>query len=171
MTTLPPERSGEQPAQPSEPVQPAASQQPYMDAQQYGQAPPGASQQPQPAPQYQMQPVDPAANTITLNYWLSAFFAWIPALIFWVLEKDKGNQRALAFHVSNLNFSLVRTGVGIAITILTFIPYIGWLMSLVLWLVSVALFVVHIMAAVKATDEYKKGGNPDPFMFNYPLIK
>src|SRR5690606_29848618 len=98
MTTLPPEpNEGHQPAAPTPPAAP--------------QPPAGGHQQP-PAGGYQQQPVggaavDPAVNTITLNYWLSVFFAWLPALIFWMIEKDKGNARATAFHVSNFNFSLL----------------------------------------------------------------
>lgn len=65
MTTLPPE--GEQPEVPQvAPAEPAT---------------PGA-------------PVDSALSNLTLNYWLSVFFTWLPALIFWLIEKDKGNQRA-----------------------------------------------------------------------------
>lgn len=172
MTTLPPESSGEQPVQPQQP------------APEYQAPPAGGYQQPapgyqQPAPGYQQpapgyqQPAaagDPA-GTITLNYWLSVFFTWIPALIFWIIEKDKGNQRATEFHVSNFNFSLLRTGVGLAGWILGMIPYIGWLLGTVLWLGSVVLFVFHIMAAVKATENYRNGGSSDPFIFNLPLVK
>ena len=110
-------------------------------------------------------------SNITLNYWLSVFFSWIPALIFWLIEKDKGNQRATAFHVANLNFSLLRVGVGIAAWILAMIPYIGWLFAIILWLGMLVLFVFHIMAAVKAADEYRNGGKTDPFIFNIPMVK
>lgn len=108
---------------------------------------------------------------ITLNYWLSVFFTWLPALIFWLIEKDKGNARATAFHVSNLNFSLVRTGVVVVGWIIGMIPYIGWLLAILIWLASVVLFVFHIIAAVKATESYKSGGSTDPFIFNIPMVK
>ena len=142
-------------------------------APQYG-APPAGGYQPPPAGGYQQPPAAPAdaaLSNITLNYWLSAFFAWIPALIFWVIEKDKGNHRATAFHVSNLNFSLLRTAAGIGISILSFIPYIGWLLAALLWIGSIVLFVFHIMAAVKAAENYKNGGSTDPFIFNVQMIK
>lgn len=164
MTTLPPEDSGAQGAeQPAQPEQP-----------QYQAPPAGAYQQPQAeqpgAPQYQPAPADPLGN-IQLNYWLSVFFAWIPALIFWIIEKDKGDRRAVAFHVSNLNFSLVRTIVGVAISVLGFIPYIGWLLAMLLWLASIVLFVFHIIAAAKVADAYRNGGSTDPFIFNVPMVK
>jgi uncharacterized membrane protein len=167
MTTLPPESNGDQPVQPEQPAQPVQPETP-----QYQAPPAGGYQQPAPGYQQPAQPAgDPAASTITLNYWLSVFFAWIPALIFWIIEKDKGNQRATAFHVANLNFSLLRTAVGIGISILGFIPYIGWLLAVVLWIGSIVLFVFHIMAAVKASQDYTNGGKTDPFIFNIPLIK
>ncbi len=159
MTTLPPESNGEQPVQPQQP------------APEYQAPPAGAYQQPPAGGYQQPAPAGDPAGTITLNYWLSVFFTWIPALIFWIIEKDKGNQRATEFHVSNFNFSLLRTGVGLAGWILGMIPYIGWLLGIVLWLGSIVLFVFHIMAAVKATENYRNGGSSDPFIFNLPLIK
>ncbi len=168
---MPPEPTREQPEQPQQPAQfeqptaPAAPEAPA--APQYTAPPAGGYQQPAPA----AAPADSALSNITLNYWLSVFFAWIPALIFWIIEKDKGNQRATAFHVANLNFSLLRTAVGVAIGIIGLIPYIGWIIAILLWLASILLFVFHIMAAAKAAENYKNGGSTDPFIFNYPLIK
>lgn len=174
MTTLPPEENNGADTPATPPTPPAAPQ--YEAPQAPPQAPPHYE-----APQYQApQPpaggyaapgADPAVSSLQLNYWLSVFFAWIPALIFWVIEKDKGNQRATAFHVANFNFSLLRTGVGIGISIFSFIPYIGWLIALVLWIGSIVLFVFHIMAAAKVTNEYRSNGSTDPFVFNIPLIK
>lgn len=167
MTTLPPEdnNGAETPQQPAQPAQPAPEPQ---AAPQY-QAPPAGGYQ-QPAPGYQ-QPAaggaDPVSN-IQLNYWLSVFFAWLPALIFWIIEKDKGNQRATAFHVSNLNFSLLRTAFSIVGWVLIVIPYIG---LLIYWAAWVVLFVFHIMAAAKAANEYRNGGSTDPFIFNIPMVK
>ena len=191
MTTLPPEENngqaadqhaaGEAAAQPT-PAQPeaAAPEQPAAPvpppaAPQYQAPPSGAYQQPQQPQQGYQQPqatataTDPA-NTITLNYWLSVFFTWLPALIFWMIEKDKGNQRANEFHVANLNFSLIRTGVVVVGWIIGMIPYIGWILGLLIWVASVVLFVFHIMAAAKAPDAYRKGGHPE-FVFNFPIIK
>lgn len=184
MTTLPPEGqdgqdTGGQPtsdAPPAAPTPPAAPQQPAAAPQQpQYQAPPAGAQTPpaggyqQPQQGYAQPAADPVSN-ITLNYWLSVFFTWIPALIFFLIEKDKGNQQAYAFHRDNLNFSLLRVGVVVATYILMIIPYIGWLLAIVLWLGSLVLFVFHIIAAVKAPDAYRRGGQPE-FIFNIPLVK
>lgn len=150
--------------QPQQPT-PPQYQQPFQQQPGGGQVPPGGYQQ-----QYAQQPVGDPAGTITLNYWLSVFFTWIPALIFFLVEKDKGNRLANDYHRENLNFALLRTGVVVATYILAMIPYIGWLFALVLWIGSVVLFVFHIMAAAKATDAFRRGAQP-PFNFNIPLIK
>ncbi|MBP1326893.1 putative membrane protein [Leucobacter exalbidus] len=145
--------------------QPAAPQQPQYQQPGGGQVPPGGYQQP-----YAQQPTADPLSNITLNYWLSVFFTWIPALIFFLIEKDKGNRQALDYHRENLNFSLLRTGVVIASYILGAIPAIGWLFVVLLWIGSVVLFVFHIMAAAKTPEAYRRGQKP-PFIFNIPLIK
>ena len=192
MTTLPPEgqegqETGGQPtsdAPPAAPTPPAAPQPPAAAPQQPqyqappqqpqyqtpppGQVPPaGGYQQPQPG--YAQPAADPVSN-ITLNYWLSVFFTWLPALIFFLIEKDKGNPQAYAFHRDNLNFSLLRTIAYVAIVVVGWIPYIGWLIAILLWLAQIVLFIFHIMAAVKAPDAYRRGGQPE-FVFNVPIVK
>lgn len=126
----------------------------------------------QPQGQYQ-QPAaaapDQLATNVTLNYWLSVFFAWIPALIFFFIDRGKSPQSDL-FHRENLNFSLVRTALGLVITFFGWIPYIGWLLALVGWLGSIVLFVFHLIAAINASERYKKGEAPG-FIFNIPFIK
>lgn len=149
--------------QPQQPQQPPQFQQQPPQAPQYqqpagGQVPPGGYQQ-----QYAQQPVADPVSNITLNYWLSVFFSWIPALIFFLIEKDKGNRQAYEFHRDNLNFSLLRVIVGLV----WIIPYIGWIVGAIGGLV---LFVFHIMAAAKAAEAYRTGQKP-PFVFNIPLIK
>ena len=88
-------------------------------------------------------PAQPAANpeqgytTLTLNYWLSVFFSWIPALIFYFVEKGK-NSVIDEHNRVNLNFQLVRTIVGVAAaiipTVLGWIPFIGWFLALIVGL-------------------------------------
>lgn len=175
----------QQPAAPQQPQYqapqpPQAPQQPQYQAPQPpqapqyqqpagGQVPPGGYQQ-----QYAQQPVADPVSNITLNYWLSVFFTWIPALIFFIIEKDKGNRQAYDYHRDNLNFSLLRVGAGILSYILglmfLFIPYLGAFLSIVLWAATVVLFVFHIMAAAKAPEAFRRGEKP-PFIFNIPLIK
>lgn len=138
--------------------------------------PPAASDVPPvapvPAPGYAAVPApgttESAPTTIRLNYWLSVFFGWLPAVIFWAIEKDKGDARATAFHVSNLNFSLLRLGITLASYIVLLIPVLGWLVFAV---ANIGAFVLHILAAVKAPEDYRNGGTTDPFMFNIQLIK
>lgn len=109
---------------------------------------------------------DPAAN-LSLNYWLSAFFAWIPALIFFIVDKDKGDQRLHALNASNLNFALLRTGVMIVGWIIMGIPVLGWILAVA---ANITGFVLHVMAASKVKEAYA-AGQSDPFKFNIPLVK
>ena len=164
----------QQPAAPQQPQfqQPAAPQQPQApqyqapqapQAPQYqqpggGQVPPGGYQQ-----QYAQQPVADPVSNITLNYWLSVFFTWLPALIFFLIEKDKGNRQAYDYHRDNLNFSILRVIVGFV----AIIPYIGWAIAV---LGGIVLFVFHLIAAAKAAEAFRTGQKP-PFIFNIPLIK
>ena len=163
----------QQPAQPQYQTPPPAAQVPPAGGYQappaggYQTPPPGAGQVP---PQGYAQPATDPASTITLNYWLSVFFTWIPALIFYIIEKDKGNAQAYAYHRDNLNFSLLRVMVVVATYILMLIPYVGWILGAILWIGSVVLFVFHIIAAVKAPDAYRRGEQPG-FIFNIPLVK
>nr|WP_237465035.1 DUF4870 domain-containing protein [Leucobacter luti] len=105
-----------------------------------------------------------------MNYWLSVFFTWIPALIFFLIEKDKGNQQAYAYHRDNLNFSLLRVGVVIATWILGAIPFLGGFLAVILGIGSLVLFIFHIIAAAKAPENYRRGEQPG-FIFNIPLVK
>lgn len=153
-------------AAPQQPVQPPQYTAPPA-AGQYQAPPPGGAQQP---PLGYQQPIADPVSNISLNYWLSVFFTWIPALIFFLVEKDKGNPQSFAFHRENLNFSLLRVGVVIAGWILGMVPGIGGFLGLILWLGSVTLFVFHIIAAAKAPENYRRGQQPG-FIFNIPLIK
>jgi len=196
MTTLPPDHNGSQPEQPEQPEQPAtpatppqadspaqpetpsAPQQPA--APQY-QAPPAGGYQAPPAGGYQQPGYAPAPATnpvgnLQLNYWLSVFFTWIPALIFFLVDKDKGDARLRQLHAANLNFTLLRIFAIIAAwilaVILVFIPYIGGLLSVLLYLVAtIGGFVLHIMGAVKVQQAYQTGQPVDPFVFNLPMVK
>ena len=196
MSTLPPEENGEQPLggeptsdasteAPSAPEAPAAPQQPVPPQQPQYEAPPQQPQYKAPPqqPQYQQPPagyaqpgyaqpaaVNPVGN-LQLNYWLSVFFVWIPALIFFLVDKDKGNGRLRQLHVANLNFSLLRTIVYVATFVLMVIPYIGWLIALLLWIGQIVLFVFHIIAAAKVAQAYQNGQPADPFILNLPMVK
>lgn len=164
----------EQPAfgapHPQQPQQPGygAPQQPGYGQQGYG-APqqPGYPQQGYAQPGYQQAPAADPASNLTLNYWLSVFFIWLPALIFFLIEKDRANPQVRALHAANLNFSLLRTGFYLVGWVLAFIPILG---ALVYWAGIITLFVFHIIAATKVTNAYR-AGQGDPFIFNIPLVK
>ena len=162
-----------QPQQPyQQPQQPQQPQQAYPQPPQYGapgQTPPPPGGYQQPPAGYAQPAADPASNVV-LNYWLSVFFSWIPALIFYLVDKDKGDQRVYAYQRDNLNFSLLRLGVGIATWILGLIPYIGLIFGFLLGIGSLVLFIFHIIAAVKASEGFRRGERPG-FIFNVPLVK
>ena len=157
--------------QPQQPQQPQPGYQQPQQPPHYGAPgqtpPPGGYQQP-PAG-YGQPAADPATNVV-LNYWLSVFFSWIPALIFYLIDKDKGDQRVYAYQRDNLNFSLLRVGVGVVTWILALIPYIGFIFGFLLGIGSLVLFIFHIIAAVKASDGFRRGEQPG-FIFNIPLVK
>lgn len=191
----------EQPAQPAAPqpvqpeqvagaVPPPAPEQPQYTAppaQGYQAPPAGAYQAPpagayqQPAPggyqqpgAYQQPAANPASN-LQINYWLSVFFTWVPALIFFLIDKDKGDARVRQLDAANLNFSLLRAFAVIAAYIvsfiLMFIPYIGFIGGLLVFVAWAGGLVLHILAAVKADEAYRTGQPVDPFLFNLPMVK
>ncbi|GAA4366455.1 DUF4870 domain-containing protein [Paeniglutamicibacter cryotolerans] len=162
-----------EPAAPVNPLYPPQGQQGYppqqYPPQSYPQQYPPQGQQGYPQqylPQGQ-QPYSPqashhaAAGTVQLNFWLSVFFSWIPALIFYVTEKGK-NQLADEYHRQNLNFSLVRVICAGGM----FIPYLGFLF----FLAGLVLFVFHIMAASSAQADFNRGQLPR-FVFNLNLVR
>jgi uncharacterized Tic20 family protein len=110
-----------------------------------------------------------AFTMVTLNYWLSVFFIWVPALIFFLVEKGK-NSTIDAHNRANLNFQILRTIVLVAGSILGAIPYLGWLFGLVLWAASVVLFVFAIIAAVKGPEE-ARAGREYKYPFNVEFVK
>lgn len=178
---------------------PGGSQVPPQDPA-AAQTPPGVSQ-PAPDPQYQQQPgpgqqgagyaaapggmpqgqpgafnPQQAFSNLQLNYWLSAFFGWLPALIFYVVDKAK--QPVLDSHLkNNLNFQILRTAAGLGAYLfifLSFIPEIGWVFSLIgslaFFAIGIGGLVLTIMAAVKAPEEYRAGRTYD-YPVNFPLVK
>ena len=89
----------------------------------------------------------------------------------WVYNIEKGKDPlADQYHRENLNFTLVRAIPMVATWIIGFIPYIGWILGILLWIVSIVLFVFHLMAAIKATENFKKG-IPSKFIFNIDFVK
>lgn len=148
------------PAAPQGAPQPPPSSHPQQGGAQY-QAPPPPP--PHGAPQGAPQDL---SNTVVLNYWLSVFFAWLPALIFYFTEKGK-SPLSDQYHRENLNFSLIRTGAMIIAMFVAWIPILGQIIWLVAWLGGL---ILHLLVAVKAKDRFLDGEAPG-FLFNIPLVK
>ena len=174
--TPPPYGAPQQPGY-AAPQQPgyAAPQQPYGAPQQPGYAAPqqpyGAPQQPgAAAPQgyYQQQGAPDPLPNLTASYWLSVFFFFVPALIFYLVESQRATPQVRALHAANLNFSLLRTGIwAFGGIVAWFIPVIG---PVLLFLANLAGFILHIIAATKVSQTYRAGGG-DPFVLNAPMVK
>ncbi|KAM9864273.1 hypothetical protein ACIFOC_02825 [Leucobacter aridicollis] len=164
-----PQYGAPQPPQYGAPQQPGyGAQSGYGAPQQPGY---GAPQQPgygQPHGYYQPQQgqPDPLPN-LTASYWLSVFFLFIPALIFYLIESPRATPQVRALHAANLNFSLLRSALFVLGWILTIVPILG---PMLLGLAHLAGFIFHIMAAAKLNDTYRRGGG-DPFLFNIPMVK
>ena len=109
---------------------------------------------------------DPLPN-LTASYWLSVFFLFIPALIFYLIESPRATPQVRALHAANLNFSLLRSALFVLGWILTIVPILG---PMLLGLAHLAGFIFHIMAAAKLNETYRSGGG-DPFLFNIPMVK
>lgn len=150
-------------------------QQPY-EQQQYGQQPPWDSSPQQPYqsgpnnggmppqphyggpmamspeshnPNYLAGPSEQGRTALQLDYWLSVFFSWIPALIFFLTERDK--NKLVDDHTKELlNFNITRIIVGATMVI----PVIGTILG---GIASLALFVVAILGAIKGPEEYANG--------------
>ncbi|MBO3663267.1 DUF4870 domain-containing protein [Microbacterium stercoris] len=110
-------------------------QAPAYGQQGYGQPGPG---QPQ-AYGYGAQ----TASNLQLNLWLSAFFVWLPALIFFLIEKDKVAPAYQAANAGNLNFNIVRTIAIFAATVLSGIPFLGGLLLVVVWAGGLVIGIIH----------------------------
>ena len=95
-----------------------------------------------------------AHSSLQLNYWLSAFFGWLPALIFYLVEKDRhplqnDHQREV------LNFQLT----SLIVTLAMIIPFIGWVVG---GIGAIVYFVLGILGAIKGPDAFRAG---QPYRF------
>jgi len=142
--TAPP--ASEAPVAPEAPVygQPAHGQPAY------GQQPPAYGQQ---APVYGQQPPaygapaygPPVTPNLTLNLWLSVFFYWLPALIFFLVEKDKVAPSYAAANAGNLNFQIVRTIAVVVASILMPIPFLGGLLFAAVMIAGLVVSIIHAL--------------------------
>ena len=142
-----------QPA-PAAPVPPAAAPAPGQPAPAYGQPAPAYGQPPQGAPApgygapagapYGGQPVygAPVQPNITINLWLSVFFGWIPALIFFLIEKGKVAPNYDRANAANLNFQIV-IAIGIVASYILSFVLIGLFTLPLVYLAQLIIGIIH----------------------------
>lgn len=124
-----------------------AQPQPGAPAPGYG-APAGGAYGAQPA--YAAAPVQP---NITINLWLSVFFGWIPALIFFLIEKGKVPANYERANAANLNFQIV-LAIGIVASYILSFVLIG---LFTLPLVYLAQLIIGIIHAVNVPNQLATG--------------
>jgi uncharacterized membrane protein len=99
-------------------------------------------------------PSDGGLSLLTLNLWLSVFFGWIPALIFFLTSRDNATPAVREAHTKNMNFVIIRLIFGVA----TAIPFIGWIVG---GIGSVVLFVFAIINAAQVPGQIRAGRRPE----------
>lgn len=122
----------------------------------YGQPPQGA-----PAPGYGAPGAPygqpgygaPVQPNIVLNLWLSVFFGWIPALIFFLIEKDKVAPNYQRANAANLNFQIV-IAIGVVASYILMFVFIGFI---TLPLVYLAQLIIGIIHAVNVPNQLAAG--------------
>lgn len=172
---VPPAPTAAPQSAPSAPVPPASAPAPGQPAPgqpapgygqpAYGQPAPGYGQPPQGAPApgygapagapYGAQPAygAPVQPNITINLWLSVFFGWIPALIFFLIEKDKVAPNYQRANAANLNFQIVLAIAYAACVVLSFVIIGAFLLPLV----SLAQLIIGIIHAINVPPQLAAG--------------
>ncbi|MFT4260705.1 DUF4870 domain-containing protein, partial [Microbacterium sp.] len=94
----------------------------------YGQPPQGAPAPGYGAPAgapYGAQPVygAPVQPNIVLNLWLSVFFGWIPALVFFLIEKGKVPANYERANAANLNYQIIVVIAYAAVGVLSIVTF------------------------------------------------
>ncbi len=133
----------------------------YGAAPQYGAPQYGAPQTPMGPAGYPLV-TQQELSDITLNLWLSVFFGWIPALIFYVIRRDTATPLARKAYADNLNFQLVCLIIYAASYILMFL-IIGML----------TIFVPFILAIINAATVpgQLRAGQPGKFLLAPNWVK
>ena len=113
-------------------------------------------------------------KTMGLISHLSALVT-IGPLIIWLINKDKPEKGFVTRHALealNLVITLwiVMIGLIIVSTVMAFIPILGWIVGIILWIAMMAVglgaFVLIVIAAIKAN-----GGEEYRYPFSLRLIK
>ena len=74
---------------------------------------------------------------------------WVTGIIFFILEKDNKDVR---FHA--MQSIIVFGAITVLIIIFSFIPFIGWIINILLYILSLILWIVLMMKAYKG-EKYK----------------
>ncbi|MFD5225139.1 DUF4870 domain-containing protein [Microbacterium sp. NPDC058342] len=94
-------------------------------------------------------------SNITVNLWLSVFFSWIPALIFYLTEKDKVSPAYHRANAKNLNYQLIVVIAYAATGVLTVVTF--GIASLLYILLPIAQLIIGIMHAVNVPNQLQSG--------------
>lgn len=81
---------------------------------------------------------------------IGGIFGFIIPLIMWVLKKDEFSDYTKTFLTDILNFEIVLLIICIA---LTFVPVIGWLANMGLWLFNL-IIMLRLLSASQEQKEY-----------------
>jgi len=85
--------------------------------------------------------------------WLTYLFVWVTGLIFLGVEKDDENIR---WHAANsLAVFGAATLAGVALSILSRIPFLGILFAIIGWIVGVVTFILWIVLMINAGNGTK----------------
>ncbi len=149
---------------------PGYGQQPPQGAPAYGQPAPGYGQQPpqggaygQPgygapaagAPYGQPGYGAPVQSNITLNLWLSVFFSWVPALIFFLIEKDKVAPNYQRANAANLNYQIIVVIAYAAVGVISVVTFgIG---AILYALLPIAQLIIGILHAINVPNQLAAG--------------
>lgn len=94
-------------------------------------------------------------SNITLNLWLSVFFGWIPALIFFLMEKDKVAPAYHRANAKNLNYQLIVVIAYAAVGVLTVVTF--GIAGLLYFLLPIGQLIIGIMHAINVPNQLAAG--------------
>ena len=163
------------PSAPPAAPQPQAPSQGQPGAPGYGQpgqpapgyAQPGPGYPPAGQPQYGQQPGYGAApgyygaaaplqqSNITANLWLSVFFSWVPALIFFLVEKDKVAPNYQRANAANLNYQIIVVIAYAAVGLLTIVTF--GIAAFLYALLPIAQLIIGIIHAINVPTQLQSG--------------
>ena len=133
---------------------PYGQQQPYQDP--YGQQP-QYGQQPGygAAPGYYGAAAPLQQSNITANLWLSVFFSWVPALIFFLVEKDKVAPNYQRANAANLNYQIIVVIAYAAVGLLTIVTF--GIAAFLYALLPIAQLIIGIIHAINVPTQLQSG--------------